>query len=345
MESTPQSSVQMPPTVNLTRAYTLAVQTPSFSEIWTKFHHDTISEQNIDVAELNFEEETMKLKDVLKLSHDDIEVVLSEIGVDNFSQLVFNFFNHSEETARKCLLLSESIRHARRLYDPLDKLIETVDKYSLSQDQCDVAFDVFHQIDKIDNPFPGSNSIFNDMHNCYFQLKKQIDLLIGNSRSKLQLLRHATRGCTICFLVVAVGVATCAILIATPALLILIATPVCPAFFPMKINKRESARLVQLDGALRETFVLDSYLETLDCLVDPLHNSVEDLKRNVRFVLERSMDKYIIQEVLKQLQRKNQKFVDQLICLEVHLCLCFTAINRARSVLFNYLLFHQSHPS
>lgn len=350
MEVIPQSSVQTSPTVNLTRAYTLAVQTPSFGEIWTKIHLDTPSEQNVDVTEVNFEE-PLQIEGLLKPSHYDVKEALSEIRVDTFTQVVSDFFYQSEETAAKCLLLSECMHHARHLCDPLQRLADTfsldidvVANYSLCKDRCDTALEVFRQFDELENPFPSddSHSIFKDMHDCYFQLKKQIDLWIENSRSKIHLSRHAT---AICFLVAVVGVVTCVILIATPVLVILFATPICPAFIPLKITKKESAHLVQLDDVSRETFVLDNYLETLDCLVDPLHNSVEDFKRDVRFVLERSMDKYIIQEVVKQLLRRNKSFLEQLTCLEVHLCLCFTAINRARSILLNYLLVHQIHSS
>nr|GMC75224.1 UPF0496 protein At3g19330-like [Ipomoea batatas]GMD86772.1 UPF0496 protein At3g19330-like [Ipomoea batatas] len=355
VENTPQSGVQISPTVNLRRAYTLAVQTPSFGEIWTKIHQEIPSEQNVDVSEVNVIEEPLQLEEVLKPSREDVEEALSDIIIeDTFTQQVVNFFNHSEETARKCLLLSESVHRARHLYAPLHKLVDILPSEcetvadSLSPDQCDSAFKVFLQFDKLDNPFPGidSDSSFNDMHACYFQLKEQLDLRIEHSHSKVHLLRHATKGSAICLLVAAVGVVTCAILIATPALIVLVATPAaCPPCLPLKITKKESAHLVQLDDASRETFVLDNHLETLDCLVDPLHNSVEGFKRDVRFVLERSKDSYSIQEVLKQLRRKNHKFLDQLTRLEEHLCLCFAAINRARSILLNYLLIHQLHSS
>lgn len=349
MENTPQSGLQISRTVNLKRAYTLAVQTPSFGEIWTKIHQDIPSEQNLDISEVNFVEEPLQLKEVLKPSREEVGEALSDIREDTFTQHVGNFFNHSEEIALTCLLLSETVRHARHLYAPLHKLVdilpidcETV-AASLSEDQCDLALKVFLQLYKLDNPFHDIDS------NTTFQLKKQLDLPIEHSRSKLYLRSHATKGSAICLLVAAVGVITCAILIATPALIVLVATPAVPACLPLKITKKGSAHLVQLvEASRRETFVLNNHLETLDCLVDPLHNSVEGFKLHFQFVLERSkdrLDSYSIQEALKQLRRENYKFLEQLTRLEEHLCLCFASINRVRSILLEYLLIHQIHSS
>ncbi|XP_031103148.1 UPF0496 protein At3g19330-like isoform X2 [Ipomoea triloba] len=292
--NTPRSSDQTTPSVDLTREYNLAIQTSSCCEIWSKIHYEVPSDQDEVV---NFHDEPLQVEEVLKPSRECVEEAFSRVRPDNLSQLVINYFNHSEHTTQSCLSLIQCIHRARQIYSPLHKLIdifpidfETATN-SLSQAQCDWAFDAFVQFDKLDNPFPGPDSYsFVDMHGCFSQLKQQLDIRLQKSRSKM--------------------------------------------------TKEERVHLVQLDDATRGIFVLHSHLETIDCLVARLHNSVEDYKRLIRFGLERVQDNYPIQEVILQLQKKHNNFLDQLTGLEEHLCLCFAAINRARSLLLSYFHLH-----
>ncbi|XP_031103147.1 UPF0496 protein At3g19330-like isoform X1 [Ipomoea triloba] len=342
--NTPRSSDQTTPSVDLTREYNLAIQTSSCCEIWSKIHYEVPSDQDEVV---NFHDEPLQVEEVLKPSRECVEEAFSRVRPDNLSQLVINYFNHSEHTTQSCLSLIQCIHRARQIYSPLHKLIdifpidfETATN-SLSQAQCDWAFDAFVQFDKLDNPFPGPDSYsFVDMHGCFSQLKQQLDIRLQKSRSKVQLLRRGTKGAAICLTITTFGVVVSAIVIATHALVALVAAPLCPLLFTSKMTKEERVHLVQLDDATRGIFVLHSHLETIDCLVARLHNSVEDYKRLIRFGLERVQDNYPIQEVILQLQKKHNNFLDQLTGLEEHLCLCFAAINRARSLLLSYFHLH-----
>nr|GMD41620.1 UPF0496 protein At3g19330-like [Ipomoea batatas] len=332
--NTPRSSDQTTPSVDLTREYNLAIQTSSCCEIWSKIHYEVPSDQ--DEVVVNFDDEPLQVEEVLKPSRECVEEAFSRVRPDNLSQLVINYFNHSEHTTQSCLSLIQCIHRARQIYSPLHKLIdifpidfETATN-SLSRAQCDWAFDAFAQFDKLDNPFPGPDSYsFVDMHGCFSQLKQQLDIRLQKSRSKVQLLRRGTKGAAICLTITTFGVVVSAIVIATHALVALVAAPLCPLLFTSKMTKEERVHLVQLDDATRGIFVLHSHLETIDCLVTRLHNSVEDYKRLVRFGLERVQDNYPIREVIFQLQKKHNNFLDQLTGLEEHLCLCFAAINQA----------------
>nr|GMD46275.1 UPF0496 protein At3g19330-like [Ipomoea batatas] len=319
--NTPRSSDQTTPSVDLTREYNLAIQTSSCCEIWSKIHYEVPSDQ--DEVVVNFDDEPLQVEEVLKPSRECVEEAFSRVRPDNLSQLVINYFNHSEHTTQSCLSLIQCIHRARQIYSPLHKLI-----------------DAFAQFDKLDNPFPGPDSYsFVDMHGCFSQLKQQLDIRLQKSRSKVQLLRRGTKGAAICLTITTFGVVVSAIVIATHALVALVAAPLCPLLFTSKMTKEERVHLVQLDDATRGIFVLHSHLETIDCLVTRLHNSVEDYKRLVRFGLERVQDNYPIREVIFQLQKKHNNFLDQLTGLEEHLCLCFAAINRARSLLLSYSIF------
>ncbi|XP_060196463.1 UPF0496 protein At3g19330-like [Lycium barbarum] len=340
------------PTVNLSRAYSLAVQTSSYGEIWSKVHLEVPSDLSVEAAQVEFQEESLKLEDVLKPNHESVQEAMLHIKQDALNQLIAKYLDDSEETTRLCILFSQSINQARLLYAPIHKLLDvlTLDTessgHSLSQAQCNWAFDIFLQFDSLTNPFPRQDTHnFNDICHCYFELKRELDLLLHKSRSKVQFLRHATKGSVICLVGATIGVIVTAVTIASHALVALVAAaPICPVCLPSKMGKKELVHLVQLDDATKGIFFLHNHLETINCLVNRLYDAVEYYKRLVRFALERGKDRYPIQEVVKQLHRKHSNFLEELLGLEEHLCLCFAAINKARGHLLNYLLHQNQEP-
>ena len=93
------------------------------------------------------------------------------------------------------------------------------------------------------------------------------------------------------------------------------------------------SHLAQLDAAAKGTYVLHNDLDTIDRLVARLHMAFEGDKLLIRLGLERGRDRHSIREVVKQLRKTRSNFLQQLTDLDEHLCLCFAAINRARSLL------------
>lgn len=344
-------SSQPSPTVNLSRAYTLAVQTSSYGEIWSKVHHEVPSDLSVEIAQVDFQEEPLQLEDVLKPNHECVQEALLHIKPDALNQLIVKYLDDSEQTTRLCIIFSQSVNQARLLYAPVHKLLDVLPLdmesagNSLSQAQCDCAFDIFLQFDSLTNPFPRHDThSFNDMRHCYFELKRELDLLLHKSRSKVQLLRHATKGSVVCLVAATIGVVITAVAIASHAFVALVAAPICSACLPSKMAKKELVHLEQLDDATKGIFFLHNHLETVNCLVGRLYDAVEYYKRLVRFALERGKDRYPIQEVVKQLHRKHSNFLEELLGLEEHLCLCFAAINKARGNLLNYLLHQNQDP-
>lgn len=345
------ASSQPSPTVNLSRAYTLAVKTSSYGEIWSKVHHEVPSDLSVEVAQVEFQEEPLQLEDILKPNHECVQEALLHIKPEALNQLIAKYLDDSEQTARLCISFSQSVNQARLLYAPIYRLLDVLPLemesagHSLSQAQCNWAFDIFLQFDSLSNPFPIHDThSFNDMRHCYIELKCELDLLLQKSRSKVQFLRHATKGSVICLVAATVGVIITAVAIASHAFVALVAAPICSACIPSKMAKKEVVHLVQLDDATKGIFFLHNHLETVNCLVGRLYDAVEYYKRLVRFALERGKDRYPIQEVVKQLHRKHSNFLEELLGLEEHLCLCFAAINKARGHLLNYLLHQNQDP-
>ncbi|KAL3536065.1 hypothetical protein ACH5RR_004526 [Cinchona calisaya] len=340
VDETPVSSFQPSPTVNLTREYTLAVQTNSYSEIWSKIHHDSHSNEKVEVGQVKLLEESELLEQVLHPNRESVLDVLSYIRPSALTKLVATYFNHSESTSLLCLSIHQSVHRARQIYAPFNNLLDILPEdldngaHSLSQFQCDRASDIFLQFDQFDNPFPSPGSYnFDDMRSCFSQLRQELDHRLRKSRSNVHLLQHATRGSVICLVAATVGVVVSAVVIATHAFVALVATPLCPVCLPSKMSKRELSRLAQLDAAAKGTYVLHNDLDTIDRLVARLHAAFEGDKLFIRLGLERGRDRHSIQEVVKQLRRTHSNFLQQLTDLDEHLCLCFAAINRARSLL------------
>ncbi|KAI3471781.1 hypothetical protein Pfo_028434 [Paulownia fortunei] len=285
-DNTPASSVQLSPTVNLTREYTLALQTNSYGEIRRTFDQDSSFDQNVDIGHVDVFEEPQLLEQVLRPSRECVQEALSLIMPNSLTYLVATYFEHSEHTSRLCLHLYHSL-----------------------------AFNIFLQFDCLENPFlsPDLHN-FDDMRQCFSQLRQQLDHHLRKSQSRVHLIRHCSTGS---------------------------AFPLCPAILPSSMTKKEMVHLAQLDAAAKGAYVLHNDLDTIDRLVSRLHSAVENDRLLVHLGLERGMDRYPIQEILKQLRRHRPSFVQQLVDLEEHLFLCFAAINRARSLLLQEIHMHQ----
>lgn len=280
----------------------------------------------------------LRLADVLRPDREYVQEALRHARFDTLTHLVSDFLNHSENTSQRCLLLHRSVHHAHSLYAPLYDFLDILpsDSDSLTQSLCNQAFDAFLQLDGLDNPFPCPDSHnFNDLRRCFSKVKEQLDLHIRKSRSKISCL--ATTGSAFRFIGSAVGIASHTI--------IALIGPLFTAVPPPKLSKKELAPVAQLDDAARVTFVLCHDLDNIDSLVALLHTAVEGDKHLIRLGLEGGRDKHTIQEVAKHLRKNHLNFLHQLEDLEERICLCFTTVNRGRSLLLSQIDLHQSSNS
>ncbi|CAM8934112.1 unnamed protein product [Rhodiola kirilowii] len=331
-EETPKSSAQSP-TLNLSREFALAVQTESYNEIWSKIQADDDQPAHL------------LLTQVLHPSRESVEEALGRARSTFLTNLISDYFEHSENACRLCLLLCNYIRHARALYAPLNDLVDIlpVEIHGLSETQCNWAYKAFLEFDHADNPFPCPDSLsFQDMRSCFYQLKQQLESHIQKSRSKVSFFRRISTGAALCIIGATCVIIIVAIAIATHALIALVAGPICVTCLPQYLSKRELSNLSQLDAAAKGTYVLNNDLDTIDRLVARLRSAVEGDKILIRIGLERGPDRHPIFEIVKQLRRNYPNFLHQLKDLEEHICLCFATINRARSLLLQQVHLHQN---
>ncbi|KAI5427965.1 UPF0496 protein At3g19330 isoform X3 [Lathyrus oleraceus] len=347
-QQTPSSSSSP----NVSREFDRAIQGPSYNEIRTMIqtplqpHHIEIQQQNEDNNEEEEEDEESHHRDiltqVLQPDPNSVRETLANAKPESaLTNLVSSYFDHSETTSHLCLTLVRTIHRAREMYNPLSDLLSVLpsDSSSLSQPQCDTAYDLFIQFNLHENPFVFPH--FNTLRDSFSDLKHQIQLDRRKCRHRIRLFRNATVGCAVC------GVATVSIAIVTAVIVATHASigfaamaPFCIPF--QKRRKRKAkARLKQLDAAESGTFVVN-HVNTIDSLVDRLQTAVEGDKAYVRFALERGRDRHPIQEVIKQL-RKTQPIFEQLLKdLEQHIYLCFYTVNKARYALLKEISLHQT---
>ncbi|KAJ6433048.1 hypothetical protein OIU84_020138 [Salix udensis] len=236
---------------------------------------------------------------------------------------------HSKSTNQLCIHLQQSVYRARDLYGPLHKLLDVIptDSESVSQSQCDCAFDLFLKFDRVDNPFPCPDSHnFSEMQQCFSQLQQQLERRIRKSRSR--------------------NPPVSAVAIGSHALVAIAATPICTVpCLPRRLTKKELAHVDQLDSASRGTYVLDNQLATLERRVARLYEAVECDKVLIRIGLDSGKDLHPISEVLRRLKKNLVNFIEQLKDLEEHICLCFIAVNKARHLLLQEVHRHQIYNS
>lgn len=289
------------------------------------------------------------MEKVLKPRRECIQEALSSVTDSSLTHLAATYFEHSEHTSRLYVLLYQTVHHARFLYTPMYNFLDDLPTefeshtYSLSPSQTELAFNVFLQFDLIENPFhsPDSHN-FDDMRQCFSQLREQLDHHLQKSRSKVRLIRRCSMWPALCLITAVVGVAISAVVIATHALVALVMAPICPFILPSSMTKKEMVHLAQLDAAAKGAYVVHKDLDTIDRLVARLHAAVESDRVLIHLGLERGKDRYNVQETLKQVRRNRPSFEQQLVDLEEHLFLCFAAINRARLLLLQEIHMHQN---
>ncbi|KAF4397562.1 hypothetical protein G4B88_027302 [Cannabis sativa] len=286
------------PSPNLSREYSIAIQSNSYQEIRS-------------TVEIHYQDQNaVVLERVLNPNRDCIEEALRYAKPNTLTRLVSDYFDHSEYTSQLCLNLQHAVFRARELYSPLHELLQILpeDSDSLSQSQCNWAYEIFVKFDSFQNPFSFSDDShhhsFDHIRGCFSNLRQRLDRRLRKSRSLISLLFETA----FCSRPVA---------LTTRALTSLV---VCTNALPMR---KRASRFAQLDAAAKGTFALNEDLITLKSLVDRMQTTIEEDKISVQMGLNCGGERYLIQEVVKQLRQNQSKFIHQLDDLETHIYLCF----------------------
>ncbi|ERN11477.1 UPF0496 protein At3g19330 [Amborella trichopoda] len=355
--STPTATTTTTTTINLKREFTIATQTNSYNDIWTKIHSPT---------------HVATHSELLQPGHDAIAEALHNAKPSSSSAatLASHYFNVSEEASSLCLSLHSSTTCTFQLYSPLRQLLEilphpTLDNNNsnhvhLSPPQLKFAnrqFLAFHE--SFENPFPHPPvEPFSQLRQHFSNLRRDLDRNLHRTRRKLSFLRRTTRTAALCLVGATLAVTATAIVLFTHVIggaTVMAAAastgPSCffsllPANFAKTSFRMVRWRVAQLDTTAKGVYVLSSDLDTIERLVTRVHETVESDTALVRMGVERGENStVVVGEVVRQLRRSQPKLTQQLRDLEEHLCLCLATLNRARSQLLHQISLNAPSPS
>ncbi|KAJ1699972.1 hypothetical protein LUZ63_008484 [Rhynchospora breviuscula] len=352
------SAASPSPTINLSREYTLAIQTASYQEIWTKIHR---------VSDAEGDNEGPTIAHVLQPDRASVEEILRTAPDTRMTRLISNYLESSEQTSVVCLSLQGSVARARTLYDPIGELLDLIPisgtstgmVVDLTPALCNKAFDVFVEFDEIENPFPSpssssadangssstrTNSQFQGMKGSFLELKQQLDVKLHKARRKNRILRRTTRGSGICLIACTTGLTVVGLVLASHIMAALVAGSACILggsccdWVAMHGLKEDMDRL---DAAARNTYALNNDLDTIERLVARVHETIEDDKKLMGLGIAGGRgQRHPIEHVLRYLRKNHSSLLQQLLELDEHICLYFASVNRVRSLLLQHI--HQS---
>ncbi|KAE8650801.1 hypothetical protein Csa_017445 [Cucumis sativus] len=332
MDASSSSPVTSTTTINLSRIYSTAIlQTNSFKEmVRITSSMDLVAADTADHDEDQLQDLSGMLTQVLSPNRDRVLNALQRSKSTSLLNLISSYFDYSEKTTRLCLTLRCIVAQARRLYSPINTLLQDLPNYSLSQPYCELVVQEFHKFKDDANPFPRPDSLtFHPIRDHFCDLKRQLERRLRKSSSRIRLVRSPNPDPN--------TVLCCG------------GGAAITAYIPPKFARRELAYAAQLKVASRNTYVLKTDLDTLDSLVGRLHNTVEDDKRFIRLGLNMGNDEHTIQEVLIHLGKNHPNLRNYLDLLEQKLTTCLITVNHSRSQLLKEILLHQtssdsSHP-
>ncbi|KAL0549429.1 hypothetical protein IC582_013911 [Cucumis melo] len=330
--SSSSSPVTSTTTINLSRIYSTAIlQTNSFKEmVRITSSMDLVVPDAADHEQDQLQDLSGMLTQVLSPNRDRVLNALHRSKSTSLLNLISSYFDYSERTTRLCLTLRGIVAQARRLYSPINTLLQDLPIDSLSQTHCELVVQEFHKFKDDANPFPRPDSLtFHPIRDHFCDLNRQLERRLRKSSSRIRLVRSPNPD--------------------PNTVLCCRGGAAITAYIPPKFARRELAYAAQLKVASRNTYVLKTDLDTLDSLVGRLHNTVEDDKRFIRLGLNMGNDEHTVQEVLIHLGKNHPNLGHYLDLLEQKITTCLITVNHSRSQLLKEILLHQtssdsSHP-
>ncbi|KAK4757168.1 hypothetical protein SAY87_007295 [Trapa incisa] len=345
-DGTPRSNGLRSP-IDIDREYRNSLYTNSYNEVWTRIQIDRSDshDQEVEIQHRESIEERLEriLSRVLQPNQEHVQEALDRARPGKLISLVKDYLGESHRTMALFLRLQEGAYQAKTVYDPLMEFLSVLpsEAGSLTESHCHRAYHIFAQFDAHGDPFPCPPlNGFEQMRCKFSQLKLYLDNRIKRTHSRAHLVRQASSRPALCLIGTAVAAAVAAAAITAHSLLAVVVAAPCAANYlrtPSNFAKRELARAAKLRDAVKLTYALDKHLETIDPLVVKVQTRVERDKELIRMGIIRGGDPYHIQQVVKHLRSNPSDLLDDLKHLQEDICVCFTIVNKVRSLLLEQI--------
>ncbi|XP_010935394.1 putative UPF0496 protein 2 [Elaeis guineensis] len=257
----------------------------------------------------------LKNQDYTHLLEPKQEVLSSIIHrTTHLPSLLLDYFDASLHACNFCGSLIESIHQARADHRILRGVLDLATAGHRTEDQHHSMASNLVLFSRLDNPFSGPNPTkFQRIHEAYGLMARQ---LVSAHGKVVQRPRCMNLPCGVI------------------------------AMVENFVGEDGSVarKGAQLDAAARLAFALDWDFDTMSRMVRRLHDEVEHGRDVIRLFMEDGDMEggwMVLREVVRELQVSERCFMNQLVELEEHVCLCFLNINRARRMVLEEMVVHQ----
>ncbi|PWA38743.1 UPF0496 protein [Artemisia annua] len=325
--------------INVNEEYQRALKSKSFAEFFSKARL-VVQNPSLSVSQ-SFCHDIV----LLEPDQETIAMVLESKTMSeyfNVKDLILDYFDISSEATNMCTKLLKSIAQIQSSYASTQRILDKFIAGITSSNLCDL----------ITRKNPISNITKQDFEvicSKYSATLHKMKIERRKVAKKMKLISMVNKASGICVTAACGVVAVAAIALAAHTLTALVMGPAIFSF-PLKKLKKKLGNLKfmkskflkrvgdQLDVAMKGTYILNRDFDTMIRLVSRLHDDIERNRRIIELCFERGRgeDKICLQ-VLRELEKSDVCYRQQVNEVEEHVYLCLLTINKARALVIKEL--------